>query len=94
MSEGSRLLDVFVSVRPDPEMLEAVKAAHEALLSDLQKRLAALEGGSAAHNEGQWELQKHRGFIRSCCAGIVRWDESVRKKAEAALRRICPCCDL
>lgn len=40
MSEGQRLLDVFVSVRPDPEMLEAVKAAHEALLSDLQKRLA------------------------------------------------------
>jgi hypothetical protein len=40
MSEGQRLLDVFVSVRPDPEMLEAVKAAHESLISDLQKRLA------------------------------------------------------
>lgn len=40
MSEGQRLLDVFVSVRPDPEMLEAVKAAHETLISDLQKRLA------------------------------------------------------
>ena len=40
MSEGPRLLDVFVNVRPDPQMLEAVKTAHEALLEDLQKRLS------------------------------------------------------
>ena len=42
MSEGPRLLDVFVNVRPDPEMLAAVKTAHETLITDLQTRISSV----------------------------------------------------